>query len=106
MNKAFVGVLGVLLLSISLGAQGLVDKTVEVYGQKIHYLEGGAGPTVILLHGLGADATNWGGTGPALVSKYHVVLPDQIGFEKSEKPIINYRIATLVDFLNGFCKKT
>jgi pimeloyl-ACP methyl ester carboxylesterase len=105
MKNAVVLVLGI-SLTTGLWAQGLVDKTVDVYSQKIHYLEGGTGPTVILLHGLGADATNWGSTGPALASKYHVVIPDQIGFGKSDKPMINYRIATLVDFLNGFCKKT
>jgi len=43
---------------------------------------------------------------PALASKYHVWAPDQIGFGASDKPLINYRVATLVDFLEGFCKKT
>src|SRR5262249_61601461 len=35
----------------------------------------------------------------------HVYLPDQIGFEKSDKPITNYRVAMLVEFLDAFCKK-
>src|SRR5262245_34756667 len=57
------------------------SKQVEIYGQKINYLEAGStGPTVILLHGLGADSTSWGFTIPALTSKYHVYAPDQIGF--------------------------
>jgi pimeloyl-ACP methyl ester carboxylesterase len=81
-------------------------KQVEIYGQKISYLEAGnSGPTVILLHGLGADATNWGFTIPALTSKYHVYAPDQIGFGKSDKPIMNYRVATLVEFLDQFYQK-
>jgi pimeloyl-ACP methyl ester carboxylesterase len=79
-------------------------KQVEVYGQKIHYIEAGKGPNVILLHGLGGDATNWMLTVPALSSKYHVWVPDQIGFGYSDKPLINYRVATMVDFLEGFCK--
>lgn len=81
------------------------NKQVEVYGQKIHYVEAGSGPNVILLHGLGGDATNWVLTVPALASKYHVWAPDQIGFGFSDKPLIDYRVATLVDFLEGFCKK-
>jgi pimeloyl-ACP methyl ester carboxylesterase len=34
-----------------------------------------------------------------------VYAPDQIGFGQSDKPLINYRVATLVDFLNAFYKK-
>jgi pimeloyl-ACP methyl ester carboxylesterase len=41
----------------------------------------------------------------ALAEKYHVVVPDQIGFGKSDKPLVNYRIRTYVDFLDQFCKQ-
>jgi pimeloyl-ACP methyl ester carboxylesterase len=81
------------------------SKQVEVFGQKIHYVEAGSGPNVILLHGLGGDSTNWAATVPALAASYHVWAPDQIGFGASDKPLINYRVGTLVDFLEGFCKK-
>jgi pimeloyl-ACP methyl ester carboxylesterase len=40
-----------------------------------------------------------------LAEKYHVVVPDQIGFGKSDKPLVNYRIRTYVDFLDQFCKQ-
>jgi len=82
------------------------SKQIEIYGQKIYYIEGGSGPNVVLLHGLGGDSSSWAQTIPALVSKYHVYVPDQIGFGKSDKPVLNYRVATLVDFLAGFFKKT
>jgi 2-hydroxy-6-oxonona-2,4-dienedioate hydrolase len=83
-----------------------VSKQVEIYGQKIHYLEAGSsGPQVILLHGLGGDATHWGLTIPALASKYRVYALDQIGFGKSDKPVMNYRVATLVEFLDQFYQK-
>jgi len=86
-------------------AQEAATKQVEIYGEKIYYQEAGSGPDVILLHGLGGDRTNWAPTVPALAGKYHVVVPDQIGFGESDKPLINYRLATLVDFLNAFYKK-
>lgn len=86
-------------------AQAPASKQVEVFGQKIHYLEAGSGPNVILLHGLGADATNWAANTSLLARSFHVYVPDQIGFGESDKPLINYRVATLVDFLDGFCKK-
>jgi pimeloyl-ACP methyl ester carboxylesterase len=54
---------------------------------------------------LGGDTTNWALTIPALASKYHVYVLDQIGFGKSDKPIINYRVATLVEFLDQFYQK-
>lgn len=86
-------------------AAAVQDKYATVYGAKIHYLEAGSGPVVILLHGLGGDATNWAPTIGPLAQKYRVIVPDQIGFGKSEKPLINYRVGTLVDFLAGLYKE-
>jgi len=92
-------------LASALWAQGPTPKEVQVFGQKIHYLEAGSGPNVILLHGLGGDASNWAATIPALAKSFHVFVPDQIGFGASDKPLANYRVGMLVDFLDGFCKK-
>lgn len=80
------------------------EKTVTVFGAKIRYLEAGdaAKPTVILLHGLGAQAESWQLTIPALAANYHVIAPDQVGFGKSDKPLLKYRVATYVDFLDRF----
>jgi pimeloyl-ACP methyl ester carboxylesterase len=78
---------------------------VLVFGQKIHYVEAGSGPTLILLHGLGGSTQVWQFNIAPLAEKYHVVVPDQIGFGKSDKPLVNYRIRTYVDFLDQFCKE-
>ena len=100
-----------LLMFVALSVVGqaqspaVADKQIEVFGQKIRYLEAGTGPTVILLHGLGVDSSTWAPTVPALAQRFHVYAPDQIGFGKSDKPMINYRVATLVDFLNEFCNR-
>src|SRR5262247_1561098 len=74
-------------------------KRLEIFGQKIQYLEAGSAsnPTVVLLHGLGGDSTNWALTIPALSDKYHVYALDQIGFGNSDKPITNYSVAMLVE---------
>jgi len=88
------------------GAQAAAaEKTATVYGAKIHYLEAGSGPVVILLHGLGADNSSWAMTVAPLAAKFRVIAPDQIGFGRSDKPMLNYRIATLVDFLDAFMKQ-
>ena len=86
-------------------ANAQTSKEVLVFGQKIHYVEAGSGPTVILLHGLGGSTQVWNFNIGPLAEKYHVVVPDQIGFGKSDKPLVNYRIRTYVDFLDQFCKQ-
>lgn len=106
--RLFPAAIFALILSAAAFAQSVASaqKQIELFGQKIYYVEAGsAGPTVILLHGLGGDSTNWAMTIPALASKYHVFVPDQIGFGQSDKPMINYRVATLVEFLDAFYKK-
>ena len=81
------------------------EKEIAIFGQKIHYLEVGSGPTVILLHGLGGNGQNWTPNLPVLSAKFHVLALDQVGFGKSDKPLINYRVATYVAFLAQFCRQ-
>ena len=81
------------------------DKEAIIYGVKIHYVEAGSGPVVILLHGLGGNAANWAFNINALAQKYRVIAPDQIGFGRSDKPLINYHVGTYVDFLDGLCRQ-
>ncbi|HEU4711059.1 MAG TPA: alpha/beta hydrolase [Pyrinomonadaceae bacterium] len=93
------------VVSVTASAQAPVAKETTVFGQKIHYVEAGSGPTVILLHGLGGSSQAWQFNIGALAEKFHVVVPDQLGFGKSDKPLVNYRIRTYVDFLDQFCKQ-
>jgi len=78
------------------------EKTAVVYGQNIRYFEAGQGPTVILLHGLGSVKEIWSANIGALSAKYHVYALDQIGFGHSDKPLLDYKIATFADFLQAF----
>src|SRR5438874_4749740 len=80
-------------------------KFVTVFGARIHYVDVGAGPTVILLHGLADDVGVWGSVMPALAAKHRVIALDQVGFGQSDKPLLNYRVSTFVDFLDGFMKE-
>ena len=81
------------------------EKVAAVYGQNIHYFEVGQGPTVILLHGLGGAKEFWLANIGALAPKYHVYAIDQIGFGQSDKPLLDYKIATFADFLYGFMQE-
>jgi 2-hydroxy-6-oxonona-2,4-dienedioate hydrolase len=75
-------------------------KEAVVFGQKIKYVDVGSGPVVVLLHGLGGNSSNWAFNITALSAKYRVIAPDQIGFGRSDKPLINYRVGTYADFLD------
>ena len=80
------------------------EKIAEVLGQKIHYYEAGQGPTVIFLHGLGGDAGMWAANIGPVSGKYRVYALDQIGFGRSDKPLIDYKIETFVEFLQSFMR--
>jgi 2-hydroxy-6-oxonona-2,4-dienedioate hydrolase len=79
-----------------------VDKFVTVYAERIHYIEAGSGAPVVLIHGLAGDTTLWDPVIPSLSKKFRVIALDQIGFGRSDKPLLNYRVSTFVDFLDGF----
>ena len=80
----------------------LENRTAAVFGLGMHYLEGGEGRPVIFLHGLGAASESWRATATALAADLHVLVPDQIGFGASDKPLLDYSTAMLVDFLAEF----
>lgn len=109
MKKLSIAILFTLILSIAAFAQATQEKFVTVFGAKLRYLEAGDAtkPNVILLHGLGANADSWQPTPlvstiVALSAKYHVIAPDQVGFGKSDKPFLKYRVGTYTDFLDKF----
>src|SRR5829696_947445 len=103
-RSIFLAILTILFTVCFVSAQAQSEKTVSVFGAKINYVEAGdpAKPTVILLHGLGGNLQNWVFTIPALAVNYHVIAPDQIGFGKSDRVMLKYRVGTYVDFLDKF----
>src|SRR2546430_7828023 len=81
------------------------DKTISVFGQTIHYFDMGSGPVVVLLHGLGSRKDDWLPVLEPMAQKYRLLVPDQIGFGKSDKPLLDYSVQTYVDFLNEFLRQ-
>ena len=104
----FFAVCGLILLlsfaALARTQEKSAEKSVTIFNAKIRYLEAGANnpQTVVLLHGLGGNAENWQFNIAALAAKYRVIVPDQIGFGKSDKPALPYRVGTYVDFLDKF----
>src|SRR5258708_6362027 len=81
------------------------DKTITVFGQSIHYFDLGSGPVVVLLHGLGSRKEDWLPVLEPMAQRYRLLVPDQIGFGRSEKPLLDYSVQTYVDFLNEFLRQ-
>jgi pimeloyl-ACP methyl ester carboxylesterase len=113
--KAFldgrVRVRGNLALSLRLG--GVFDRphrpvrfprarTIMAGGLRTFYLEGGEGPPVVLLHGLGATNASLIPTLWDLARDHRVVVPDLPGFGESAKPIRAYRAAFFARWLRAF----
>ncbi|HUS24025.1 MAG TPA: alpha/beta fold hydrolase [Candidatus Binatia bacterium] len=83
-------------------AAHLEEKSIEVNGLHVAYLEGGKGPPLVLVHGFGADKDNWVRVSKHLTDSYHVVAPDLPGFGDSSKPVdARYRIDDSVERLHA-----
>ena len=62
----------------------------SVNGIQMHYVMGGKGDPVVLLHGFPQSWYEWRHIMPALAENYTVVVPDLRGFGDSSKPITGY----------------
>ena len=63
------------------------SRYVEVSGMRLHYLEAGAGPPVLLLHGWPTSSTLWRNVIPAIATRNRVLALDLPGFGRSDKPL-------------------
>lgn len=68
-----------------------------VNGVRLHWVESGSGPLVLLLHGFPEFWYSWRHQIPALAESFHVVAPDMRGYNLSEKPGSGYDLNTLTD---------
>jgi pimeloyl-ACP methyl ester carboxylesterase len=63
---------------------------------RIHYVAGGHGPAVVLLHGFPQHWREWRLIMPALAeSGYRVIAPDLRGFGFSDKPLEGFDVVTV-----------
>jgi len=94
-------------LPIIVEAKSVNEKFLQIDGHKIRYLESGnSEKTLVLIHGLGASAERWEQVMPIFAEKFHVVIPDLIGFGYSDKPLADYTMDFFSDFLGKFIQTT
>jgi pimeloyl-ACP methyl ester carboxylesterase len=72
-------------------------------GHRIAYAVEGTGIPLILIHGFGASIGHWRRNIPVLAAAgYRVFALDLLGFGKSEKPLLDYRLELWEDMLADF----
>jgi pimeloyl-ACP methyl ester carboxylesterase len=75
-----------------------------VNGVRLHYVEAGSGPPVLLLHGFPEFWHSWRHQLPALADAgFHAVAVDLRGYNESDRPggVRNYRMGVLVEDMAG-----
>jgi pimeloyl-ACP methyl ester carboxylesterase len=83
---------------------GVESRFVETGETRLHYLTGGAGPPVVLLHGGGLDSAelSWRETIPALTESHTVYAPDLPGYGRSAPPSTQPSVGGYVAVLGSF----
>jgi epoxide hydrolase A/B len=93
-----------LILPRETQAQDLQHRFANINGIKIHFVEQGSGPLVVLAHGFPESWYSWRKQLPALAAAgYHVVAPDMRGYGQTDVPaeLADYTIMHLVGDVTG-----
>jgi len=81
---------------------GIESRQIRLDDHRVHYLVGGSGPPVVLLHGGASDSRDWIGTMTGLAHRFALYAPDIIGFGQSERKDSGYYFADFTDFVLSF----
>jgi pimeloyl-ACP methyl ester carboxylesterase len=73
------------------------DHMASVNGIQLHYVIGGQGEPIVLLHGWPQTWYEWRHVMPALAKNYTVIVPDLRGLGDSSKPVIGYDVNTTAE---------
>ena len=90
--------------ALRLRLAGVRSAHVQAGPYRLHYLEAGSGPPLVLVHGLASNATqDWGRLIGPLSRQFHVYAPDLPGFGRSERPPdADYSIPMQVEAVRAF----
>ena len=86
---------------VLLKLSGIESKFAQVGPYRIHYLIGGEGPTLLLLHGHPSRALEWGPLLRELTAQHKVVALDFLGYGESDAPDVDYTINTQTEAVLG-----
>ena len=72
----------------------------------VHYIDfGGAGPAMLMVHGLGGNALNWMAVGPELAQRYHAIAIDLAGFGQTPLYDRSATVGANADLVQRFIAK-
>ena len=66
------------------GLAGFEERRADLRGASLRYFVGGAGPPLLLVHGLAGAASNWVELAPLLARRYRLLIPELPGHGGSE----------------------
>jgi len=84
---------------------GFRDGYVRVNGVRLHYVRGGVGEPLVLLHGFPQHWYEWRKVMPALAETHDVIAVDMRGAGQSDAPATGYDKATLAEDLRGLVQQ-
>jgi pimeloyl-ACP methyl ester carboxylesterase len=82
------------------------EKSVEIQGAKMIYLDQGSGKVILLIHGYCGNAYNWSAVFNDLSKDYRVIVPDLPGYgksgcpQKTEKQMMLWYADLMAEFLD------
>jgi pimeloyl-ACP methyl ester carboxylesterase len=81
--------------------RGFDAQVSEVAGCRVRSFIGGAGPPLVLVHGLGGSAANWTLLAPLLARRHRVLVPDLPGHGGSGASLAPEGLASLADVIGA-----
>lgn len=70
----------------------------------LSYLRGGSGAPLLLLHGIPGSSASWRAVGEELSDRFDVVIPDLLGFGRSELPEEDYYMEAQAEALRALLR--
>jgi pimeloyl-ACP methyl ester carboxylesterase len=77
-------------------------KHVRIHGHDVGYRMGGAGPAILLIHGMAGSSRTWREVLPLLARDHTVIAPDLLGHGESAKPMGDYSLGAFASGLRDF----
>ena len=74
------------------GTDELGLRRLTLHGHSVAYRQAGAGPVVVLVHGITSNSSTWNRVMPYLARRFTVIAPDLIGHGESAKPRGDYSL--------------
>lgn len=90
---------------VTLDGKPFAHQTADVNGVQLHYVQGGSGTPIVLLHGYPETWYAWRKVMPASRFRYTVIAPDMRGLGESSRPTQGYDKKTVAEDIHQLVEK-